>query len=285
MGNSPVTSSPVVLHNNAIIRDVRDIDVRNDVTLALTFSPDNAVLDVSIHQVSEVSLAYTSNLDDTIRHYGVIVKNEFHVSDGKKYQYLVFHALRQNNVVPNATKIDIFFANRIQDTENRLRGVMNGAGPVLKTDFTPASAITTAPIIANAIRGYLSAEFDYGLMNNKMALQDYEGLANCFLVAKHFHSICLGNNPTEANEIVEEELQLVRGKLLRASGVDINQIQEGIPCSDIFFWETRKEATTAKGIFRLQTHKSICRSLDLGLGLIGLFLLLLCCIYGSIISD
>jgi hypothetical protein len=74
MGNSPVTSSPVVLHNNAIIRVVGDIDVRNDVTLALTFSPDNAVLDVSIRQVSEVSLAYTSNPDDTIRHYGVIVK-------------------------------------------------------------------------------------------------------------------------------------------------------------------------------------------------------------------
>ena len=269
MGNSPVTSSPVVLHNNAIIRDVGDIGFHNDdVTLALTFFPNNAVLDVSIRQVSEVSLAYTSNQDDTIRHYGVIVRNEFHVSDGGIFQYLVFHALQQNNV-PNATKIDIFFANSIEDTENRLRGVINinDAVPVVKRDFTPASEITTAPIIANAIRGYLSAEFDYGL--NRMALQDYEGLANCFLVAIHFHSICLGNNPTEANEIVEAELQLIRGKLLRASGVDINQIQEGIPCSDIFFWETKKEATTPVGIFRLQTHKS-CRPL----GVIGLFLLL-----------
>ena len=77
-------------------------------TLALKFFPDNAVLDVSILKVSEVSLAYTSNLDDTIRHYGVIVKNVFHVSDGKLYQYLVFHALRQNNVA-TATKIDIYF--------------------------------------------------------------------------------------------------------------------------------------------------------------------------------
>ena len=32
MGNSPVTSSPVVLHNNAIIRDVGDIGFRDDVT-------------------------------------------------------------------------------------------------------------------------------------------------------------------------------------------------------------------------------------------------------------
>ena len=273
MGNSPVTSSPVVLHKNAIIRVVGDIGFRNDVTLALTFFPNNAVLDVSIRQVSEVSLAYTSNLDDTIRHYGVIVKNVFQVSDGEKYQYLVFHALRQNDV-PNATKIDIFFANRIEDTENRLRGVMNDAGPVLKTDFTPASKITTAPIIADAIRGYLRAEFNYALRDNRMALQNYEGLANCFLVAIHFHSICLGNNPTEANEIVEQELHLMRGKLLRASRVDINQIQEGIPCSDVFFWDTKKEVTTPKGIFRLQTHKS-CHPLYRGLlGYFGLFLLL-----------
>jgi hypothetical protein len=66
----------------------------------------------------------------------------------------------------------------------------------------------------------------------------------------------------------------MRGKLLRASAVDINQIQGGIPCSDIFFWDTKKEATTPKGIFRLQTHKS-CSPLYIGLlQVIGLFLLL-----------
>jgi hypothetical protein len=155
------------------------------------------------------------------------------------------------------TKIDLFFSDSLEAVQNRLSNVIANPRPVVMADFRVASVNATAPVIADAIRSYLQANFDYGTANNEMALQNYDGLANCFLVATHFHAICLENDPNHAQEEVEAEIQMIRGRLLRHNNVNINNIAEGIPCSDILFWNTLNERVTARGTFRLQQHKSL----------------------------
>eukprot|EP01084_Bolivina_argentea_P056679 103675_1 len=230
------------LQKNGDVTAINEMSFKiNNTTIAFT----------TISEISEVNVISNKKMP----HYGLIFRNQFIVSGYSiKYKYLLVHALGQTTD-KTKLKLDITLSNHLNTIKQRLSALVGKtANNVKSTEWKRVSKYATMRVIVNAFNKIIDNKFDI-YCEDKMALQQYNGIMNCALSAKYFYATVMN---ISSQKYIEDWIQQNRGTLLKRKQVNIDNIQQGVPAKGgKIFWTTLNEVVIDNIVYRLQRHKDV----------------------------
>lgn len=183
-------------------------------------------------------------------HFAVLLDNDAFVVNGEHFKYAILHVLRID--ASTRAKLDIYFGNERAAVIARVTALCHNA----ELRFAPRSPAPRSTLPLSVIAPHIKPLFEPAFLGYTtgalhMAL-DETAQVNCALAALRMEALLFGRNPQVA---VDQFVADNRGLLLEWSRADLNAL-EGIPCTDVWAWDTIEVKTKPDGTkYCLQSHK------------------------------